>query len=39
MVGNYNLRVRVIAPKDNMAAALTLELKSLLQKRGDALPS
>jgi hypothetical protein len=37
MVGNHNLCKRLVAPKDDVASILKLELKSLFQKCGDSL--
>jgi len=37
MVGNNNLRKRFVTTKDYVASILTLELKSIFQKCGDAL--
>ena len=37
MFGNYNLRIRFVTPKDDVASILTLEFKSLFQECGDAL--
>lgn len=37
MVRNYNLCIRLVTPKNDMTSVLTLELKSLFQKCGDAL--
>jgi hypothetical protein len=37
MVGNHNLCIWFVTPKDDVASILALELKSLFQKCGDAL--
>ena len=37
MIGNDNLCERLLPPKDDMASALTFELKTLFRERGNAL--
>jgi hypothetical protein len=37
MVGNYNLCIRLVTPKDDVASILPLELKSSFQECGEAL--
>jgi hypothetical protein len=37
MVGNHNLCIWFVTPKDDVASILALELKSFFQKCGDSL--